>query len=84
MFDICRGMETFAWGDESDDDTVTLQNQANAKEDEWQKVNNNKQSKNKNLAENSKTTVNPYKKSITNQIRQSTKEILPKTTRHLH
>jgi hypothetical protein len=42
VFDSCRGIQTFAWGDKSDDNTVILQNQVDAKAIEWQKVRNKK------------------------------------------
>lgn len=46
VFDSRRGIQTFAWGDKSDDDTVILQNQADTKAAEWQKVQNKKTIKN--------------------------------------
>ena len=65
VYDGRRGIETFKWGDESDDDTVTLQNQSTSNlETTWQVVKNKKQSKNGDASEtaNTSTIGNPYNK----------------------
>jgi hypothetical protein len=46
VFDSRRGMDTFKWGDESDDDTVVFQNQSpTTKERDWQTIQSKKQIK---------------------------------------
>jgi hypothetical protein len=60
VLDSHQGIKTYAWGDDSDDETVVLQNQMEKNTSEWQMVTNKTPLKNKNLATNSRLTANPY------------------------
>jgi hypothetical protein len=62
-YDTRRNIVTFNWADESDDETVVLQNQTTEPDVNWETVKSKKYSKNKDNATEKDTIIqNPYNK----------------------